>query len=378
VVGAEAEHSKRRAKRAGRDPGWSAAEAPPPDRDLDDGTPFILREEVEAGLAQAATIFSLYENARRHAAGEGLDAHRDRIARLWHGFARVAERNPYAWTREAPSLETIRDAGPDNKMNAWPYTKRLCANMVVDLGAAVIVCSAERAQRLGVPRDRWVYLRAATDCMATPMMSHRVDFLDVPALGLAGARAFELAGLGPEDVGPVDLYSCFPAAVQVAAEALGFGLDRELTVTGGLAYAGGPFNSYVLHAIATTMARLRAERGRPAFVSSVGGSFNKHAFAIYSAEPPETGFRYADLDDEARALPRRACVFAGEGDGTVETWALRYHEGRPARATLACLLDDGRRTWVRSDDAALFAEMTARETCGRRVRVKAGELQGLD
>ncbi len=381
IVGAEGEHSKRRAKRAGRDPGWSTPETPPPDRDFDERDfdkqgEWILQEEVQAGLAQAAAIFSLYENARRHARGESLEANRDRIAALWHDFAKVAERNPFAWTREAPDVGTIREATDDNRMITWPYTVRLCSNMVVDQGAAVIVCSTELADRLDIPRDRRVFLSAATDCGATPPMSHRMDFLTVPALGLAGRRALELAGLEPADLDHVDLYSCFPAAVQVAAEALDLSPERPLTVTGGLAYAGGPLNSYVLHAIATTVAKLREKPGR-ALVSSVGGAFQKHAFGIYASEPGAGGFQYADLDPEAARLPRRERITELSAETTVETYALRYEAGRPAFAAIGCLTGEGQRSWTRTDDPEILQEMESRETCGRRATLVAGKLQKL-
>jgi acetyl-CoA C-acetyltransferase len=262
-------------------------------------------------------------------------------------------------------------------MNAYPYTKRLCSNLVVDLGAAVILCSVELAQRLGVPRERWVFLRSATDCMATPLLSHRMDFLRVPTLELAGRRALELSGISVQDIAYMDFYSCFPAAVQVAAEALGVSEDRPLTVTGGLAYAGGPFNSYVLHAITTSMARLREDPGSLALVSSVGGSFSKQAFGIYSTVPSEAGFQYADLDAEAEALPRREYIAEFEGDATIETYALRYKDAVASQASFSCLTDEGRRTWIKSSDPMLLEELLVRETCGRRVRIKAGELIGL-
>ena len=369
LVGAEAEHSKRRAERAGGRPAWSEPEAPAPDVDFEQGGRWILREEIEAGLAQPAAIFSLYENAGRHARGETLDENRDRIAGLWRGFAEVAESNPFAWTREAPSVAVIRDEAPANRFIAHPYTKRLCSNMVVDLGAAVLLCSAERARRLGIPRGRWVFLHAATDCMGTPLLSHRMDFVRVPAL--------ELTGLGPADFAHVDLYSCFPAAVEVAAEALGFPLGRPLTVTGGLAFAGGPFNSYVLHALATMVERLRGDPGSRGLVSSVGGSFSKHAFGVYSTDPPAPGFRYADLDAEAASLPRRELAVGFAGEAAVESYALRYREGEPAVASFACLLDDGRRAWARSEDPEVFRALLDGETCGRRARVEGGALVEL-
>jgi len=377
LVGAEAEHSKRRAKRAGQGLEWSDPESPSPDRDFDEGARWILREEVEAGLAEAAAIFTLYENARRFARGESLAENRDRIALLWRGFAEVAENNPYAWTREAPEVEMIRDDTPDNRMISWPYTKLLCSNMVVDQAAAVIMCSAEMATRMAIPRDRWVFLGTATDCMATPFISNRMDFLGVPGLELAGQRALELAAKAPEDLEYVDLYSCFPAAVQVAAESLGLSVHRPLTMTGGLAYAGGPFNSYVLHALATAVARLRSDPGSHALVSSVGGAFTKHAFGIYSSEPPAAGFQYADLDLEAKELPRRELGKGFDGSAIVETYVLRHEGGVPSLGTVACLLEDGSRIWARSEVPEILAEMRSQETCGRIARIEKGVLLGL-
>ena len=70
------------------------------------------------------------------------------------------------------------------------------------------------------------------------------------------------AGRGVDDVAHADLYSCFPSAVQIAAAEIGLGLDRPLTVTGGLSFAGGPWNNYVTHSIATMAGVLRDDRAR--------------------------------------------------------------------------------------------------------------------
>lgn len=65
--------------------------------------------------------------------------------------------------------------------------------------------------------------------------------------------ALRQAGLSLPQIDLLDLYSCFPSAVQVAQRELGLSQDdpRPLTVTGGLPFNGGPFNNYVMHAIAT-------------------------------------------------------------------------------------------------------------------------------
>ena len=66
-----------------------------------------------------------------------------------------------------------------------------------------------------------------------------------------------------DDIGALDLYSCFPSAVQIACDEMGIDPDdkRGLTVTGGLPYFGGPGNNYVTHSIAEMMNTVRSNLG---------------------------------------------------------------------------------------------------------------------
>jgi len=151
---------------------------------------------------------------------------------------------------------------------------------------------------------------------------------------------------------------------------LGLDPSRPLTVTGGLGFAGGPFNSYVLHSIATMMERLRDDPGSLGLVTSIGGWLSKHAFGIYSTRPPEHGFRHANLDPELGDVPTRDVEVGARGEATVESYTLRYDGGAPSSATLACLRDDGRRAWATSEDPELFDALTHEELCGRRIQIR--------
>ena len=142
-----------------------------------------------------------------------------------------------------------------------------------------------------MPRDRWVFVHAGTDCHEHPFVSNRWSFADTPAVELGGRRALELADCTIDDVALIDLYSCFPSAVQLGAKSLGLSLDRQLTRTGGLSFAGGPWNNYVMHAIATMVGDLRAAPGELGLVWANGGYATKHSFGIYSTGPPSSGFR---------------------------------------------------------------------------------------
>ncbi len=117
----------------------------------------------------------------------------------------------------------------------------------------------------------------------------------------AGRRALDLAGVDVEAVDHLDLYSCFPAAVQVAAGELGIPLDRQLTVTGGMTFAGGPLNSYVLHSTASMADVLRADPGSAGLVTSVSGFLTKYGAGVWSTTPAPDGWRSEDVTAEAKA-----------------------------------------------------------------------------
>jgi acetyl-CoA C-acetyltransferase len=324
-------------------------------------------------------IYPLFENALRAAEGRTIDEQRDRIAALWSSFSAVAAGNPNAWIQERFDAAILREPSPANRMVGFPYTKLLNANNAVDQAACFVVCSVERARALGVPTDRWVFPWAGTDAHEHWYTSHRWSLAEAPAIRLAGRGVLDLAGIGADDVAHVDVYSCFPSAVQIAAKEIGLGDGlpaadgtppaRPLTVTGGLSFAGGPWNNYVSHSIATMVDRLRHAAGATGLVTANGGFLTKHAFGVYSTTPPPSGYRHRDHQAEVDALPRRdlcEVVTADDGPVTVES-AVVMHDGAsaPQKAIVAALLADGRRAWGSTTDADAMARFVTEETAGR-------------
>jgi acetyl-CoA C-acetyltransferase len=118
---------------------------------------------------------------------------------LWAGFSDVAAGNPDAWIQDRWSAEEIRSAGPSNRWIVWPYTKVMCSNNAVEQSAGLILCSAERAAALGVPRDRWVFPWAGTQAHDTYAVSHRPDLRSSGAIRMAARRLFALAEVGVDD-----------------------------------------------------------------------------------------------------------------------------------------------------------------------------------
>jgi acetyl-CoA C-acetyltransferase len=375
ITGAEAWRTRSAARRAGLDLGWTAlsdqhTEATPFGEDV----PLSSGAEVAAGLAEPLVFYPMVETALRAGAGRTVEEHQLHLGRFWSRFSEIAATNPNAWTRRAFTPAEVTEPSPDNRMVGFPYPKRMTSNMFVDMGAAVIVCSFERARALGIPADRWVFVHAGADAHDHWFASHRADLRSSPAIRLAGTAALDLAGAAAADVAHVDLYSCFPSAVQVAASELGLGLGRDLTVTGGMNFAGGPFNSYPMHSVATMVDRLRSDPGTLGLVTGNGGYLTKHAIGIYGSDPPAAGrFRHRDVQAEVDALPATAFDEKPEGPATIEAYTVVHgRDGEPERAVLALTMPDGRRAWGANTEPATLRDLCRHEGVGRAAHVTPG------
>ena len=369
MTGAECGYSQARARRAGVKLEWRQIGGTP---DLYIGKDGEMGHPVELGLGirRASQMYAIFETARRHHLGEDVEAHLERISELWAGFSRVAASNPHAWMRKAKSAEEIRTPSPANRAVTFPYPKLMNANNNVDQAAALILCSEAKARALGIPRDKWIYPWAGTDGQDHYLASNRDNFHSSPAIRIAGGRALELADLAPDDLDFIDVYSCFPLAVQVAAAELGLDSARPLTVTGGLTFAGGPLNNYVMHSIARMAELLREARGSRGLITANGGYLSTHAFGVYATEPPANGFQYANPQNEIdAAAPPREVVARHDGSAEVEGYCVVYGAGGPEVANIALRLPGGERAWANCTDAEVISAMQTEEFCGATATV---------
>ncbi len=372
IGGAECGRTASRARKLGVPLPWRTQEpGPTPTLSHTDAHEMWHREEWVHQVIAPVTFYALFESAWRAANSWSVAEHRDRMAALWAGFSEVAAANPAAWIRRPHSPEEIATVSPANPMVSSPYPKLMCANASVDQGAAVLLCSVERARALGISPDRWVFPWVGTEAHEHWLVSTRDSLAEAPAIRFAGAAALELAGLGRDDLAHVDLYSCFPSAVQIAAAELGLGTDRPLTVTGGISFAGGPWNNYVTHSVAAMAERLRADAGSIGLVSANGGFLTKHAFGIYSTEPPGQPFRVADVQAQVDALPSREVAAGHAGPVTVEASTVTHAFGHPERAAFTTLTGDGRRALASSTEPELLALVEQEETAGRAAEIDA-------
>lgn len=370
LVGAESGRARAEAKKSGTHLDWTMQDdtiAP----DWSDDSPMLFSGDADLArnLIMPLQIYPVFENALWHHSGRSLADHMNHVARIWSGYSKVAATNPYAWNQREYSPGELLEVTTENRMVAFPYRKLMVANPRVDMASAAIICSAERAAALGVTTDRWVFIHSGTDAKDRSV-SERADFHRSAAMEVAGNRALELAGVGIDDVAHLDLYSCYPSAVQIAMAALSVGPQRQMTVYGGLPFAGGPWNNPVGHAIASMVDVLRSDPGSMGLVTANGGNVDKHAFGVYSTTPPAGGFRYDNPQEQVDRDPARNSVVDHTGDATIESWSATYdRDPDPTRAHIAALTPNGERTWALNSDPDVMELLTSEDVTGRTVRI---------
>ncbi len=368
-AGAEAIRNQRQAERQGHALDWSEEF----DEPLDDrgcGPDLYTSQELHNGLLAPAYFYTLIEQARAHAAGRSTAAQRERMAALMASFSAVAAANPYAQFPGAQSAAEILAAAPMTHL----YTKRMVAQDGVNQAAALLLTRVDRARALGIPRERWVFLHGMAEG-AECCLSERADPGAAPVAGAVLERAFAMAGRTVADVGPIDVYSCFPCAVSAIAQHLGLPDDgsRALTLTGGLPFFGGPGNNYSMHGIAEMVWRLRREPGAFGLVTANGGMLSKHAAGIYSCRPGPTDWRHADTAVAGEPVARKRLCAAPES-GRIVSWTVNWAGNEPAQAVVLGETDAGERfvACTAAGDRAIVQAMLAQDHAGRRVQVRPG------
>jgi len=331
----------------------------------------LSQQEIEAKLWRPPEIYPVLESALAHEADATPQEWRNHIAAFMARSSEVAAKNPFAWFGEARSAEDIATPNPRNRITAEPYTKCMNSFANVDLGAALLVTNLATAREAGLA-DQCIFPWAGATNSEVASVS-RPHLGRSEGLRSAAGALFASAGLGIDDMDVIDIYSCFPVAVQVGAREIGLALDdaRGLTVTGGMSFFGGPGNNYSTHGIVGVAQHLR-NGARFGYVSGNGGILSKHSLGIYSSDPPAEGFRHPDTSREQAAIDASAIPATSEAEAaaTVVGGTVVYdREGRVTSAPVIATLADGRRV-VAMAEAGLLPELAGRSLVGESIRVR--------
>lgn len=373
MTGAEAFYALRRMRKNGLENKWP--EMVPPEKISGDQREGTHTLENQYDLFLPSFMYPLFETALRASSGRSVENHERFMANLYAKFSQTATRNPYAWSRESLTAEQLL-RNETNRYIGYPYTMKMNANIDVDQSSAIMMTSEKVAASLGIEKSRWVYPLGGADFNNVWHVSSRPKLDDSPAIVHAANHALTQAGLSISDINIFDLYSCFPSAVQMAMSALGLNENdpRPLSVTGGLAFFGGPGNNYTMHAIAAVVEQIRQNRDIKALVTANGWYNTKQSVGVYGDKRETDAWQTSDnfqiqknIDDQA--LPE--LQEKASGSMTVEGYVIRHNRNdQPYLGTVIGRLQNNRRTLahIRAGVGDLL-DMEKNELVGKSSRV---------
>lgn len=334
----------------------------------------IEKAALENGITAPIPAYAVYDNARRAKTGLSLQEYRQQIGALFAPFTKIAASNPHAAAPTERSADELAEVTERNRIVAEPYTRMTVARDQVNQAAAIILSSVRKARELGIPEDRWVYIHASADAKEASVLERKE--LDVSPASIAAVQtALDTAGISFDDIGIMDIYSCFAIAVTNITDAFGIAHNdpRGLTLTGGLPFFGGAGNNYSGHAIVEAVNGLRsAEEHTYAFVGANGGFMSKYSAGIYSRKAAEWSKpRWTKLPDAAGSVE---VLEAYSGPATVESFTVMPGK-KGTVTTVVARTPDGARVAATAakDDAASADAIYEREAIGRAVTITAGE-----
>ena len=224
------------------------------------------------GLLGSGTMPAVFAEA-------GME-HSRKYGTTFEQFAKVSVKNhhhstlnPKAMYQIETPLETVMGA----EMIAYPNTKLMCS-VNVDGSAAAVLCSEKKARELGL-MGRAVKVSASV-MTSDPWQERDLVMPDVNTCTRnAAKKAYEMAGVGPEDVNLVELHDCFATAEILHYENLGLCGDGEagrmidegetalggrvpVNVSGGLLSKGHPLGATGIANIYEVSTHLRGEAGK--------------------------------------------------------------------------------------------------------------------
>jgi acetyl-CoA C-acetyltransferase len=377
VVGGEAHYRKVRALARGFDPHVTTQAADVlPDESLtspDFDESMSHPAEVAAGLSATPAYYALIDSFWRSQNGRGIEEHRDDLARVYARFAAIAQSNPDAVRANGYRPDELRGPSASNPMLAFPYTKLLATTWTVDQGCALVVTTHHHADELGVPDRARCYPAVAVESNHVVPVASRTRLSQPAAMRIIGETISHRMKRDVSEIELLDLYSAFPAPVFIGAQALRVPAGRDLTLTGGMSFAGGPLNSYVLHAIAAAAQRLTASDADAALVSSVSGLYSKQGALVITAQAPAEAFETIDVTEAvAGEEPPLPVVVDAQGTARVVAYTVVFEGDRPERAIVVVDVADGRRAVARSHDQELMASALTDDIVGAEVALRDG------
>ena len=297
IIGGEARYKKTRAKIENKD--YKETQLTEnPDQYIKSDNQLTLNIEEKSLGSMAVGYYSILESAFRAKKMNNFSSHHLDIAKIYSNFSNIAFQNDLGWDEKRYSIDEIIDSNDLNPQIAFPYNKKHCASWNVNQSAAILLCSEKIADSLEIDTDKRVYLLASSENNNMIPTLQRENL--TKPIGMKLAAEFILDVCNENSITPsiYDLYSCFPIAVQMFAEVLKIKNISEATVTGGMSFAGGPLNSYVLNSTVQIIRKIRSNQSDVGIITGVSGMMTKQSFALWSSQK-NIPFRFMDVTEKA-------------------------------------------------------------------------------
>jgi acetyl-CoA acyltransferase len=223
------------------------------------------------GLLGSGTMPAVFAEA-------GME-HARKYGTTFEQFAKVSVKNHHHSTLNPKAryqIETPLEEVMNAEMISYPNTKLMCS-VNVDGSAAAVLASEKMARKLGMKR--------AVKVKASILTSDRFTQRDLTMPDVntctreAAKKAYEMAGVGPQDINLIELHDCFATAEILHYENLGICKDGEagrmidekqvylggripVNVSGGLLSKGHPLGATGIANIYEVATHLRGEAGK--------------------------------------------------------------------------------------------------------------------
>jgi acetyl-CoA C-acetyltransferase len=245
---------------------------------------------------------------------------------LWSSYSDVASQNPNAWLKRRFTSDEITNPTSDNRLIAWPYTKLMVANPMVNMGAALLMTSLAKAQAAGISEHRLIYVWGGASAEEQRDYLIRDQFFQSHPQNAVLGAVMDLVDDDGKAFDAIELYSCFPCVPKMARRTLGLGPDVQPTVTGGLTFFGAPLNTYMTHAACAMVRKLR-DGANLGLLYGQGGFVTKHHALVLSRNAPNAPLAQ-DTSVQAEADRHRGVVpefvTDADGKGLVESFTVIY------------------------------------------------------
>jgi len=337
-----------------------------------------VAEEIDALGMMAVGYYAIIESAMRYKDKKSLREHEDFLGNYYERFSQIASKNPHAWNHKIFTAEEIKTPSSKNQRIAYPYNKLHNSSWNVNQASALILTSDEIADKLKIPADKRVYPLISSET------NHMIGVIQRPDLtapiGLKLATDYLLDEAAKNNIKPTfyELYSCFPIAVQLFAKALSIPDNIDKTITGGMPFAGGPLNNYMLHATAQALMKIRESNSEVALITGVSGMMTKQALAIWGKNPA-MNFVSKDVTKEAEKLelPVPMSTLAS-GEGKVIGCTTLYEKNQPLKAVFYAEDSQSHRLVLTSTNSEIIKQVEEEECVGKKINYSNNRFVSLD